>query len=155
MKISFRLFITYSQLAVFRPELQHPFNDWSSEHVAQGFAWRDGSVSFRTLEDSEEYRIDVCRETEIHMKEGALRAILVPFTIMEPGQCEIASLSDGKIIDIEAANYAIFYQTGYFDNDRVWIQLSFIQMEHVAPQIILADEELSPAEPLLMEAFPA
>lgn len=47
---TFPLEVVYAHVAVFDARSRHPFNDWSDTHVAQGFAWRPGSVSFATLE---------------------------------------------------------------------------------------------------------
>lgn len=47
---SFSLEIAYGQIGVFDASLAQPFNDWTDAHVRQGFSWRSGSVSFRTLE---------------------------------------------------------------------------------------------------------
>ncbi|MBN9391540.1 MAG: hypothetical protein J0I20_26140 [Chloroflexi bacterium] len=54
----FDFYISYSQLIIFDNELEAPFNDWRPEHVAQGFSWREGSVSFRTLEDNGSMRVE-------------------------------------------------------------------------------------------------
>ena len=51
-RIQFDLFASYSQVSVFMAKLDSPFNDWEQEHVEQGFAWREGSVSFATLEEA-------------------------------------------------------------------------------------------------------
>jgi hypothetical protein len=45
----FQVFVGYSQLSVFDPSLSEPFNNWTPGHVVQGFAWRPGSASFKTL----------------------------------------------------------------------------------------------------------
>ena len=50
-RIQFELFSSYSRVAVFRAGLEKPFNDWEQDHLDQGFAWREGSVSFATLEE--------------------------------------------------------------------------------------------------------
>ncbi|QXI50226.1 MULTISPECIES: competence protein ComJ [Pseudomonas] len=31
--------------------LDEPFNDWSNNHVKQGFRWREGSVFFGAVEN--------------------------------------------------------------------------------------------------------
>ena len=43
-----KLDVSYGQVGVFWAILAKPFNDWSEAHVRQGFAWRPGSVSFKT-----------------------------------------------------------------------------------------------------------
>ena len=38
----FDIEIAYGQIAIFAASLENPFNDWSAEHIAQGFSWRPG-----------------------------------------------------------------------------------------------------------------
>lgn len=155
METSFEIFISYSQIALFEDSVENPFNDWSDRHVAQGFAWRDESVSFKTLEESGKCIVTVCFENDIIIDNAATRVILVPFTVHKSGCCEIASISDSQVLKIKAGDYGLLYQTGYNDDDTMWIRFSFIPRRTVTPQVIRADKELSPKEPLLMEAFPA
>jgi Competence protein J (ComJ) len=54
-----RLIISHSQIAVFDPSLERPFNSWTDAHVAQGFSWRPGSVSFSTLCEWGRYDVEV------------------------------------------------------------------------------------------------
>ena len=49
MAATLSLEISYGQLAVFANSLPQPFNDWTDQHVSQGFAWRPGSVTFRSM----------------------------------------------------------------------------------------------------------
>jgi hypothetical protein len=43
--------IFYNQLIVSDESTSPVPNDWQEQHVAQGFAWRPGTVSFATLGD--------------------------------------------------------------------------------------------------------
>ena len=52
--------VSYSQIAVFNSELENPFNDWTDQHVLQGFSWREESGSFKTLVFETGYSDDLC-----------------------------------------------------------------------------------------------
>ena len=84
-----KLDVEYRQIAVFTAKLAKPFNDWTEEHVRQGFAWRSGSVSFQTLDDGP---IDVAVIVgAAAIATDASRAIRVPFRVDRPGKIEIAT----------------------------------------------------------------
>ena len=68
----FQVFVSYSQLSVFDPTLSEPVNNWTSGHVAQGFAWRPGSVSFKSLSESGTHNVEYFRTTKF-------RCRLMPF----------------------------------------------------------------------------
>lgn len=51
--------VSYSQLGVFVAGPLKPFNDWTDKHVAQGFAWRPESVSFRTLVEAGSHSVEI------------------------------------------------------------------------------------------------
>ena len=54
---TFLVEISHAQLAVFDSTLTAPFNDWTDDHVKQGFAWRPGSVSFMTLDTAGTFHV--------------------------------------------------------------------------------------------------
>ena len=94
-RIQFDLFVSYSQVAVFTAGLDHPFNDWEQEHVDQGFAWREGSVSFATLEEASALHCEAVVADGWRPHPEAERAIRVPFSVAGGDSVEIASISDG------------------------------------------------------------
>lgn len=151
----FDLFVHYSQLDVFDPDLESPGNDWREVHVAQGFAWRPGSVAFGTLTDSDPLRVTVQQVTNVAILPDAIRAIVVPF-IVSP--CGRVGLSD-VIHDVEApmppGPYALVFETGFLtDNpeDGTWVRLSFVPQESAEPAILRADAGLNPPDTLDMQA---
>ncbi len=77
--------ILYSSITVYNVNLTNPFNDWTENHVIQGFSWRPKSVSFGLPNDPIEARVSILSDTKINPKPIALRAILVPFVILAPG----------------------------------------------------------------------
>jgi hypothetical protein len=105
---SFSLFVSHSQLCVFDPDMTEPFNEWSPAHVGQGFSWRRGSVSFRTLPESGMHSVEVrCGEYMVYSPfAGAVRAIEVPYAV-EDGRVEIASISERELISVQPACYSL------------------------------------------------
>lgn len=155
MSTSFDIFITYSQIAIFDPSLQNPFNNWQPQHFAQGFAWRPGSVSFRTLDEDGLLRVEVQIVNEINLRSNTKRAILVPFSVGSSALVEVASISEGKQINVPKGSYALVFETGHGINGTTWCSFSFIPRDSVQVEILQADSDLSPSFPLLMEAHPA
>ena len=103
--------VSYSQIAVFSSDLPDPFNHWTDEHVAQGFSWRPGSVSFATLVESGPHHVTVTvLEGKAPLSTGAVRAIEVPFEVPASGEIEIASISDSSTLILPAGMYQLRYE---------------------------------------------
>lgn len=150
--------ISYSQVAVFNASMENPFNHWTQEHVRQGFSWRPGSVSFRTLREAGSIQLEV--ETSKSGRDydsGADRIILVPFTVLDPGQLEIASIADSRVVELPPGEYALTFEHGIECSTRkMWARLVWTPAEtSVAARVLRADSELSPGDELLMDASPA
>jgi hypothetical protein len=153
----FLLEISYSQVAVFGSMMDRPFNDWTSEHVAQGFAWRHQSVSFGTLESAGTLRVEVSVNTtpDINLS-SAVRIIQVPFVVTDIGDIEIASIGSSASLRLNPGLYELTFEHGRNDDDGMWAHLHFRPVEKtVEPTILRADDELNPPEPLVMIASPA
>jgi hypothetical protein len=152
----FKLLVSYSTLALFEPELELPFNDWGKAQWKQGFAWREESVSFATLNGFGWIDIELVTADQVTLKPESQRAILVPFKVPESGLVEISGTNQGKVISLARGNYALVYETASRNEDEMWCRLTFIPTsEPVEPQILKADPLLSPQYPLLMEAVTA
>jgi hypothetical protein len=145
--------ISYRQLAVFDTRMQNPFNDWSADHVAQGFAWRPGSVSFGTFEDG-------ALEVEVNRKpfdpdSKAERVIAVPFSVPE-AELEVASIASSFAIALPAGEYELVFEHGR-NEKGMWAVLHFVPVDApTSARIIRADDELkNPPSPLVMTATSA
>jgi Competence protein J (ComJ) len=112
MQLQFDLFVSYSQVSVFTAGLDKPFNDWEPEHVDQGFAWREGSVSFATLEEAGALHGEVVVADTWRPHPEAKRAIQVPFRVTGDDSIEIASISDGVVFKLGAlGSYQLVFET--------------------------------------------
>jgi hypothetical protein len=106
-KLAFQIYVSYSQLCVFRSSLAQPFNDWSDRNYSQGFAWRDGSVSFRALLEEGEHHANLfINEPVPELGSNVVRAFKVPFETPD-GNIEIASISDSAPLEIRAGKYSL------------------------------------------------
>lgn len=152
----FQLELAWSQISVFDANLNDPFNDWTEQHLSQGFTWRQGSVSFKLPVRSG--RIDVVVELidQIAVSPNAQYAIVVPF-ITWAGVVEISSITQSELIEVDSGHYALLYQAGFHDDGEPWVALSLMAAGRipVEPMVLRSDDELHPTEPLLMEAQPA
>jgi hypothetical protein len=148
--------VSYNQVSVFDAHLDNPFNDWSDEHVAQGFAWRPGSVSFGTLENAGTLAADVYRsKTFDESSSSASRVIAVPFSVPEHGNVEVTSIANGLSLQLPAGEYELTFEHG-IDDRGMWACFYFRAVAAtVDPRIVRADAELTPPATFVMAAQPA
>lgn len=152
-----RFEVSYRQLSVFASSLSQPFNDWTDQHVAQGFAWRPGSVSFRTMSEVGTHIVDVevvDRLNAVHP--DTLRAIEVPFEVPPDGEIEIGSISETVPLTLPPGSFVLrceFLRSASEDGDRV--RLIFAKRETPRFAVIRADQELAVSKELLTTAEPA
>lgn len=149
----FTLEISYSQIAVFSPTLDRPFNNWTEAHFNQGFVWRRKSVSFRTAARTGQGQISIERVGQPRLRDDAMVAISVPFVVDGAG-LEVASVFKGEIVPFEAGDYELIFQTGK-EGVAPWVNLQFIPGKVEAARILKGSDHLKPAEQLLMTAEPA
>ncbi|MBL8171499.1 MAG: hypothetical protein JNJ50_25280 [Acidobacteria bacterium] len=147
--------ISYSQICVFDSSLQNPFNDWTDDHVSQGFSWRYNAVSFRTLEEFGIAEVEVVIKSHIDIKTNTVRAIQVPFTVPENGSIDVASIEDSKSLEINPGRYTLVFETGFDNYGNMWCSLSFVSAFSEEAKILKADDELNPPPTLVMTANPA
>ncbi len=148
----------YHQLVVFDESTAPTPNDWREQHVAQGFAWRPGTVSFATLGDFGDVRVEVRVADDLEVLPGALRAIVVPFAVSPPGRVALSDTVNDVTTRVTPGEYALLCEMGYLSEEEgeeaEWCRLTFAPRRGVQPEILRAAELLSPGYPLLMEADP-
>lgn len=151
---TFTLSISYSQVAVFDRALERPFNFWTDRHAAQGFAWRPGSVSFRTLEEGLHHVSLMVTTADVDISSGAVRAIQVPFKVPLHGEVEIASIANSVPLQLPARLYALRFEC-LAGNAVPEIKLTLMMVDCPTFKIIRSDMQLCPAGELLVTASPA
>jgi len=101
------IYVSYSQLAVFVAGLDQPFNNWTDKQVEDGYSWTPNSVSFKTPVDDGICLVEVMEAQE---RASSSKSIEVPFDIPDDGKIEVASISDGGLIEIRAGKSTLRYE---------------------------------------------
>lgn len=157
MTTTIPLEISYGQLAVFVSSLDRPFNDWTERHVAQGFAWRPGSVSFRTLVEAGRHSIEINvtnRVAAVHAE--AVRVVEVPFEVPSDGAVEVGSISEAVQLSLPAGSHLLRCEFLQSADDAIQrVRLTFAVSDLARFAVVRADPELSLDGELLTTAMPA
>ena len=150
--------IFYHQLIVLDESTAPVPNDWREQHVAQGFTWRLGTVFFATLGDLGDLRVEVRVAEDLDVLPDAVRAIVVPFAVWPPGRVGLSDTVDDVTTRVPPGDYALLCEIGYLSEEEgevaEWCHHTFAPRRDVQPEMLRADELLSPEYPLLMEADP-
>ena len=149
------LYISYSQICVHIPCLLDPFNLWTETHVSQGFCWREGSVSFRTLDPDGYIKVETVVVPKYNLRLDTVRGIRVPFAVPRDGKIEVATVTDSFKITAPQGNCDLVFETGLGEERTMWCTLAFINASSRGAVILRCDQDLSPPEPLVMVAGPA
>jgi hypothetical protein len=151
----FSIDVSYRQVCVFLADQHNPFNNWTEQHVEQGFAWRPGSVSFRTFDDGS-LAVSVMGNRRFDESSTATRVIRVPFSAPTGSTVEVGSIFDSQQIELAAGEYALTFEHGHDADGTMWCNLLFEPVASaVQADVLRADKELRPGEQLLMNAEPA
>jgi hypothetical protein len=138
---------------------RYPFNNWTNDHVRQGFAWRDKAVSFKTMEDSGDLACYVRVLDSFEEVKRSLRSIRVPFTIGGDGSVSIAGIMDEKQLKLPTGEYALHFDTMRDDPsaEAMIAVFSFCRHGEKTPAILKANRDIWVPEfgIYLMEADPA
>jgi hypothetical protein len=109
VNVELSIFVSYAQISVFLPSLVEPFNSWTDEDVKNGFSWRPGSASFLVPDEAGQYRVQIHTGTQrARRRDGS--EITVPFEIPADGLIEVGSISDTKIVKLEAGAYDLTFE---------------------------------------------
>lgn len=148
--------ILYTQITIFDARLAKPYNTWSKAHLLQGFAWRQGSVSFATIDDGLVHVRAYGATQPPEASSQAIRVICVPFHAAS-GVIEIGSVMVTQKLSLEATprNLWFIMSPPETDNHSALIELVFSPPSEAGPAIIKQDALLNPTLPLIMQADPA
>jgi hypothetical protein len=156
---TFELFSAYSQLEVNGLDLDdYAGPHWTDRHVEQGFIWIPASVSFGLLHDFGRHVVEVYLDTNLQTQPEAVRAIVVPFSVLPDGQIKLSNCADTHVTSLPEGEYALLFETGYIgdtipddlDQAEFWVRLTFVPQRDTQPTILVADDGLSPTYPLLL-----
>lgn len=159
MATEISLQILYGQLAVYRPELAQ-LNLWTDDHVAQGFAWREGNVSFGIPDHDGPSLVEVdFRDTRPSLAPDCLRAVEVPLRVGGQGAV-LATVTDEMGLSMAAGLYTIRFELmpGFKKDATDYayrIRLTFIADRQADFAILKGDHELTARAVLTRDAEPA
>jgi competence protein J (ComJ) len=130
---------------------------WTDRHVNQGFAWRKGSVSFRTIAGGSRHLVDVIVTSgDVDLSPEAVRIIQVPFEVPSTGSIDIASIADAYPLNLPSAMYALRFECFRPEGGlEPKVNLIFIRRDDPKFEVLRADTELSLTGDLLLTASPA
>jgi hypothetical protein len=146
--------VSHGQLAVFASSLQHPFNDWTDRHVAQGFAWRPGSVSFLTLVESGLHSIEIKLAEHVGaLHDDAVRAIEVPFEVPADGAIEVGGILNSVPLSLRPGRCLLRCEfLKHIDGTSEQVRLVFADRDAGRFAIVCADSSLTATSELLVTA---
>ncbi|QJC51721.1 competence protein [Paenibacillus albicereus] len=138
--------------------LSQPYSDWTDDHVGQGFAWREGSVSFGALGDVRSLVELELGERLPEPAADAVRVIVVPFHADGSGVAVGSILSATLTAELPAGSYALQFEAFMPGEDSEGpgrYRLAFAPSESPAARIVRQDEELDPPAELVLTATAA
>src|SRR5262245_14996753 len=108
MATTFPLSISCSQIVVFDSAMACPYSMWTEQHVRQGFAWRERTVSFRTIASDGRHLVELTISSRNpELSPDAPRIIQTPFYVPPSGTVEIASVADTFPLELPPGMYAL------------------------------------------------
>ncbi|WP_445371966.1 competence protein ComJ [Methylomonas sp. HW2-6] len=155
-KLVIKSYLSYAQVCIFSSLLDQPFNDWSERNVSQGFSWRPGSSSFRTLVEDGDHQINVFIDEPIppRLQANCIRAFKVPFETVD-GNIEISGISESTPLEISPGQYVLQVEFLQYENNCVpEINIRFNKGD-TDFSILKADEEIDSGSDLDLMAIPA
>lgn len=141
---------SYCQIWVHDSDVQNPFSVRTQQHTAQGFIWRGDAITFDTY-DSNWYHVRCYLSDSINVSESAQRAIILPFS-SSTGVVNFQVSYEAQSCNVEPGCYAVLYELWRMNEEACMCQFTFVPFDNVEPQILRADDELSPPTPLLMKS---
>jgi hypothetical protein len=104
----FSIFVAYTQVLVHLASHPRPGLIWTDAHVAQGFAWADGVVSFGAPDHDGPCLIEVQPFGSGALVADALWAVQVPFKVAET--LMIGTVFDMRPVSIPVGQYNLVFE---------------------------------------------
>src|SRR5262245_10109788 len=105
---NYNVTILYSQISICSAS-EPDFPTWTDEHVAQGFAWRPGHVSFGVPDHDGSCLVQVVKTVGLPQdSHNALRIIKVPLDVGTSGTL-LATVLDSADLEIGLGKYQLYF----------------------------------------------
>lgn len=109
MNLQFPLEIAYGQITVFRHGLSRPGLLWDDDHVAQGFAWDNDTVSFGVTDHDGRCWVDIATTDQVDIFQDAISALSVPFDA-KTDRIDIGTVGAAQIFTLTPGSYSLIFQ---------------------------------------------
>jgi hypothetical protein len=147
---------SYHQVVVFDDSESVPGSLWNDEHWNQGFARREKTVSFSTLEQAGKATLKVLLGWPDDLQ-TAERVVAVPLQVPS-GTLHIEGPEEyptSRAVSVEPGIYMVALAQRTDETGRLTFELFLDKRTENRSRILKADGALNPAEPLLETAEPA
>lgn len=153
MLADFPVTIDYTQIVVEIGDQPAPGLLWTDDHVAQGFAWSQGLVSFGVPDHDGGSRLQVELSPDAALDPQALWAVQVPFRVTGP--LRIGNIFDPTPVAVPMGHYIVTYQ-GLADPDYAYLlRLSFTADDAPGFRILKRGGDITADQVLRRDAEPA
>ncbi|WP_137136880.1 competence protein ComJ [Rhizobium sp. FKY42] len=145
MIAEFPITILYTQIVVHLPNIPRPGLLWDDDHVAQGFAWSEGIVSFGVPDHDGQCLIKVDVLDTIDISDSAYWVVQTPFEVAS-SPIKIGTIGNMKDIDVPAGSFNLVFEAlpGEAEGDYTFsLNLKFIRTDKPEFKILKAGDELS------------
>ncbi len=120
MITDFSISVNYTQVLTYLRHIDRPGLLWSDDHVAQGFAWNPGLVSFGVPDHDGECLVEVNTDANLSdlRVDTSLWAIEVPFDADET-EIQVGTVLDDRTCIISEGSYHLVFEahTGEIKGD--------------------------------------
>lgn len=154
MLAEFPITILYTQVVVHLPDTPRPGLLWDDDHVAQGFAWSEGIVSFGVPDHDGQclLKIEVYENTNV--SEASLWAVQTPFEVAS-SPVKIGTIGNMKNVDVPIDKYNLVFEAfpSVSDDDYAFtLNLRFVPTNTPEFKILKAGDELTTDKVLRRDA---
>ncbi|WFR97614.1 competence protein ComJ [Rhizobium tumorigenes] len=154
MIAEFPITVLHTQVVVHLPGLPRPGLLWNDDHVAQGFAWSQGIVSFGVPDHDGQCLIRVDTAVSIQVDSSAAWAVQTPFELSAT-PLKIGTIGTMKDVRIPLGKYNLVFEAllGASAGDYAFVlKLIFVPSEEPEFKILKQGAELTTDKVLSRDA---
>lgn len=159
MIAEFFLTVLYSQITIAAPDAAARGLLWTDKHVAQGFAWSPGFVSFGVPDHDGQVKVVVQGSPAFQPTAQTLWAVQTPFDV-SASLVEVGTVGSGQGVGIPAGRYNLVFEVrspaSATSSDIAYVvHLHFIETPAPSFAILKQGDELETDRVLSISADPA
>ena len=125
LSVKLDLFVFYGQLVVNDEKAASILQDWTE----QDFSWEPGSVSFGTLGEVGDLKVEVRVTEDFAVTPEAVRAVVVQMCVSLSGRVVLSDCVNDETLSVPPGEYALLFEIGCLSrnlgDEAEWIRLTF------------------------------